>query len=61
MTLQTTPLPTAAQHPVAQHPLEQLSAPEIREARRILADAGLVADTTRFAYLGLVEPPKSAL
>ncbi|MGW9413724.1 primary-amine oxidase [Arthrobacter cupressi] len=61
MTLQTTPLLAAAQPTVAQHPLEQLSAREIHEARRILADAGLVADTTRFAYLGLVEPPKSAL
>ncbi len=71
MTLQTTPLAPPVQAPnvqapqvqatLAQHPLEQLSAQEIHEARRILAEAGLVADTTRFAYLGLVEPPKKAL
>jgi primary-amine oxidase len=71
MTFQTTPLaPTAqsprpelpaAQHRPDRHPLEQLSAGEIQHARRILAEAGLVADTTRFAYLGLIEPPKAAL
>ena len=60
MTLQTTPLAATTQAPQGQHPLEQLSAQEIQQARRILADAGLVADTTRFAYLGLIEPPKTA-
>ena len=61
MTLQTTPLAPTAQATPTQHPLEQLTAQEIHEARRILAEAGLVADTTRFAYLGLIDPPKSAL
>ncbi len=60
MTLQTTPLAATTQAPLGQHPLEQLSAQEIHQARRILAEAGLVAETTRFAYLGLIEPPKTA-
>ncbi|MFJ5306582.1 primary-amine oxidase [Streptomyces sp. NPDC088350] len=48
---------------VARHPLDPLAplAPEeITVARELLAAAGLVAETTRFAYLGLLDPPKSA-
>ncbi|ALE04840.1 histamine oxidase (plasmid) [Arthrobacter sp. ERGS1:01] len=43
------------------HPLDQLAAEEILAARSILEAAGLVADTTRFAYLGLLEPAKAEL
>jgi primary-amine oxidase len=41
------------------HPLQSLSADEIRNARQLLVDRGLVGESTRFAYLGLEEPPKS--
>lgn len=41
------------------HPLESLRTADIRRAQEILSDEGLVSATTRFAYLGIVEPPKS--
>ncbi|RIQ37400.1 primary-amine oxidase [Jiangella rhizosphaerae] len=40
------------------HPLQRLSADEIRAARALLDDHGLVSATTRFALLGLEEPDK---
>ncbi|WP_255621500.1 primary-amine oxidase [Pseudonocardia sp. DSM 110487] len=40
------------------HPLDPLGHEEIRLARKILADDGVLASSTRVAYLGLVEPPK---
>jgi primary-amine oxidase len=40
------------------HPLQRLGADEIRRARDALAGQGLVGARTRFAYLGLEEPPK---
>ncbi|NQD41083.1 primary-amine oxidase [Glutamicibacter halophytocola] len=43
------------------HPLEQITSEEILRTRHILADAGLVEQTTRFAYLGLLDPPKDLL
>lgn len=43
------------------HPLDQISAAEIRQARQLLAEAGLVAESTRFAYLGLLDPAKAEL
>ncbi len=48
-----TPTPSAVTHP-----LQGLSADEIRYARQLLVDHGLVTETTRFAYLGLEEPLK---
>ena len=42
----------------ASHPLDRLTADEIHEAREVLRAAGLIAETTRFAYLGLEEPSK---
>ncbi|MGK5114107.1 primary-amine oxidase [Geodermatophilus sp. CPCC 205506] len=51
--------PAAA--PPRSHPLERLTAEEISAARQVLVDAGLVAETTRFVYVGLEEPAKSAL
>src|SRR5262245_57624918 len=51
-----TPTPTPS---VVTHPLQGLSADEIRSARQLLVDQGLVTETTRFAYLGLEEPPKA--
>jgi primary-amine oxidase len=45
---------TAVDH----HPLRRLTAEEIDEARRVLGEAGLLAPTTRFAFLGLEEPAK---
>jgi len=41
------------------HPLARLTADEIDAARQIITAAGLVTDSTRFAYLGLAEPSKS--
>ncbi|MGP9782449.1 primary-amine oxidase [Glutamicibacter sp. AOP12-B1-11] len=43
------------------HPLEQLTADEYQATRAILEGAGLVLDSTRFAYVGLLEPAKEAL
>jgi primary-amine oxidase len=40
------------------HPLQRLGADEMRLARGVLAEHGLVGEHTRFAYLGLEEPPK---
>ncbi|TLS44286.1 primary-amine oxidase [Streptomyces montanus] len=45
----------------AQHPLAPLTPSEITAARTVLAEAGLLADTSRFAYLGLEEPEKDLL
>lgn len=36
------------------------SADEITQVRRILADAGLAGENIRFAYLGLLDPPRGA-
>jgi primary-amine oxidase len=44
---------------VTPHPLRRLGADEIRRARELLAGNGLVGEHTRFAYLGLEEPPKA--
>ncbi|WP_233506910.1 primary-amine oxidase [Jiangella anatolica] len=40
------------------HPLQRLSADEIRAARSLLDDNGLVTAATKFALLGLEEPDK---
>ena len=42
----------------AAHPLQRLGADEIRLAKSLLVEHGLVGERTRFAYLGLEEPPK---
>ncbi|SEF18426.1 primary-amine oxidase [Jiangella alba] len=44
--------------PVRTHPLQRLSADEIRAARALLDDNGLVTPSTKFALLGLEEPDK---
>jgi primary-amine oxidase len=41
------------------HPLSRLSAAEIDAARILLDKSGLLTPTTRFAQLGLEEPPKA--
>jgi primary-amine oxidase len=43
----------------ASHPLRRLGADELHLARAVLADHGLLGEHTRFAYLGLEEPPKA--
>jgi primary-amine oxidase len=43
------------------HPLQRLSADEIRAARTLLDQAGLITPTTRFALLGLEEPDKQTV
>ncbi|TMR94909.1 primary-amine oxidase [Nonomuraea basaltis] len=43
------------------HPLAPLTPDEITAARTVLAEAGLLADTSRFVYLGLEEPEKDLL
>ncbi|MDV9171712.1 primary-amine oxidase [Streptomyces sp. W16] len=48
----------AAPHPL--DPLAPLTPEEITAARELLVAAGLVTEATRFAYLGLLDPPKSA-
>src|ERR1700722_2887238 len=40
------------------HPLDPATADEYLAGRKIMADAGLLADPVRFAYYGLAEPPK---
>src|SRR5258707_13196310 len=40
------------------HPLDPASAAEYLGGRQVLAGAGLLGDTARFAYSGLEEPPK---
>jgi primary-amine oxidase len=40
------------------HPLSRLTADEINAARSLLEAAGALAESTRFAYVGLVEPDK---
>jgi primary-amine oxidase len=40
------------------HPLRRLSADELRRAKAVLAEHGLVGEHTRFTYVGLEEPPK---
>ncbi|HYF47207.1 MAG TPA: primary-amine oxidase [Acidimicrobiales bacterium] len=45
----------------ATHPLEQLTADEVSTVREVLATAGLVVESTRFVYVGLEEPDKTAL
>ncbi|MDV8070668.1 primary-amine oxidase [Rhodococcus sp. IEGM 1366] len=47
--------------PDADHPLAPLSANEIRSARRILVDNGLVGEDTRFVYMALAEPHKTTV
>src|SRR3954469_3740240 len=51
----------ATASPATTHPLEQLSADDVSAAREVLDAAGLVGEPTRFVYVGLEEPPKSAL
>src|SRR6266702_857391 len=43
---------------LAAHPLDPADGAEFLAGRQILADAGLLGDTARFAYYGLEEPPK---
>ncbi|MGW1024399.1 primary-amine oxidase [Streptomyces sp. NPDC002577] len=43
------------------HPLAPLTPDEITTARAILTEAGLLSETSRFAYLGLAEPEKDLL
>jgi primary-amine oxidase len=45
----------------APHPLARLTAAEIESARAIAAGAGLVSESTRFSYVMLREPDKSAV
>ncbi|MBK3577343.1 primary-amine oxidase [Streptomyces sp. MBT65] len=44
----------------APHALDPLTPDEITASRELLVAAGLVTEATRFAYLGLLDPPKSA-
>ncbi|AWT56483.1 primary-amine oxidase [Mycolicibacterium smegmatis] len=56
---------TATIEPVRQqtvdHPLTPLTADEIRAARSIVVENGLVTDTVRFVYLALEEPHKQTV
>ena len=42
----------------AAHPLDPVSAAEFLAGREVLAAAGLLGESVRFAYYGLDEPPK---
>jgi primary-amine oxidase len=50
--------PAEAQRARRAHPLDPATAGEYLAGRQILADAGLLGETARFAYYGLEEPPK---
>jgi primary-amine oxidase len=43
------------------HPLDPVSAQEYQAGREVLAAAGLLPPSVRFAYYGLEEPPKDAV
>jgi primary-amine oxidase len=45
--------------PAGRHPLSTLTASEITAATALVAAAGLVTESTRFAYVGLLEAPKA--
>src|SRR5215212_453084 len=50
---------TTVQQRERTHPLDPIAPEEIEAVRRITAAAGLVADSTRFVYVGLQEPAKA--
>ncbi len=50
--------PAAAERARPAHPLDPATAAEFLAGRDILAAAGLLGETARFAYYGLEEPPK---
>jgi Cu2+-containing amine oxidase len=47
---------TVTEKKVATHPLDPMTAAEVRAVRRILEAAGLLGESVRFAFLGLAEP-----
>jgi primary-amine oxidase len=49
---------SVANHAAVTHPLQRLTAEEIRHARALMEKAGLLTLNTRFTFLGLEEPPK---
>ncbi len=57
----TSPLPLGLIPAATPHPLEPLSAAELRRAVAILRDAGKVTPTTRFVSITLREPAKALL
>jgi primary-amine oxidase len=62
MTIRTsTQVDGARQAPEPSHPIQRLGADEIRLARTVLVEHGLVGEHTRFAYLGLEEPPQGGV
>ena len=50
-----------AEATTTRHPLATLSADEITAAAAVVGSAGLVGETTRFVYVGLLEAPKAAV
>ncbi len=44
--------------PPSPHPLDRLTADELRRSRRVIEAAGLLGPSTRFAIVQLLEPPK---
>lgn len=50
---------TRAAEQAPAHPLDRLQPAEIRTAREVLRETGAAGASTRFAYLGLEEPPKA--
>jgi primary-amine oxidase len=55
----TTDTSTATSTATTASPLSSLTAAEITATAAILGAAGLVTESTRFAYVGLLEPHKS--
>lgn len=53
--------PVQQQNVAPDHPLTPLTADEIRTARRVVADSGLLGDDVRFVYLALEEPHKQTV
>jgi primary-amine oxidase len=54
-------VPLSAQRPAGRHPLDPLSAAELRRAASILHATGVAGPETRFAFVALHEPEKSAV
>jgi primary-amine oxidase len=61
MAIAVTSQPGAVSPAVGSHPLQRLSADEIRAARELLEQLEMITPTTRFALLGLEEPDKQTV
>ncbi|EID71733.1 MULTISPECIES: primary-amine oxidase [Rhodococcus] len=61
MSTATTETPAAIGSATPDHPLTPLSADEIRSAKALLTDEGLIGEHVRFVFVALAEPHKSTV